>query len=291
MRPLVSVVMPSLNQGRFIESAIDSVLSQDYPHIELIVADGVSTDNTLQSLKLRAQDDQRLRYFSEPDSGPADALNKALVRTRGTIIGWLNADDFFAPGAVSRAVAAFESHAEWLMAYGQGEYVDVDGRVITQYPTLPPQTPIGEFVDGCFICQPTVFFRRTMFLLIGKLDVSLNTAFDFDYWLRAFSLFPERIGFVDAVQAFSRLHDGCITLRSRRRVMLEGILLLSKYLHISPQNWVLTFANELSASGLSAAEHGAEMTSFLSEAEPYLEEADFLQLSSELRLIEGDHGP
>jgi glycosyltransferase involved in cell wall biosynthesis len=287
VRPLVSVVMPSLNQGRFIDAAIDSVLSQDYPQVELIVADGASTDDTLHRLTRRAQADQRLRWFSEPDTGPADAVNKALARVRGTVIGWLNADDLYAPGAINRAVDAFNENSNWLMVYGNGEHVDVDGRVTGRYPTLPPQTPFLKFAEGCFVCQPTVFFRRTMVVLLGNLDESLKTAFDFDYWLRAFSFFPERIGFVDAVQAGSRLHDGGITQRSRRRVMLEGMHLLSAYLGASPQHWVLTYADELRSSGLSAVEHGAEMASFLSEAKPYLDEADFRQLLSAFGLHEG----
>jgi hypothetical protein len=115
----------------------------------------------------------------------------------------------------------------------------------------------------------------------------LKTAFDFYYWLRAFSFFPERIGFVDAVQASSRLHDGCITLRNRRRVMLEGMQLLSAHFGAAPQHWVLTYADELRSSGLPAAEHEAEMVSFLSEAKLYLGEADFRQLLSVFGLSKG----
>lgn len=282
MDPLVSVVMPSLNQRRFIDLAIDSVLSQDYPHIELIVADGASADGTVDLLRQRANDDKRLRWVSEPDTGPADALNKALERARGTIIGWLNADDLYAPGAITRAIDTLERNSNWLMLYGHGEHIDSDGHVISCYPTLPSETPILKFAEGCFICQPTVFFRKTMSVLLGRLDLSLKTAFDFDYWLRAFSAFPDRIGFIDTVQAFSRLHDDSITLRSRRRVMLEGMLLLSKHLGISPQNWVLTYADELGSSGISAIDRNAEIVSFLLEARPFLDEADYRQLLSEL---------
>lgn len=286
MRPMVSVVMPSLNQGRFIDAAIDSVLGQGYPKVELIVADGASTDDTVQRLGRRAEVDPRLRWLSEPDTGPADALNKALARVRGTVIGWLNADDLYVPGAIDRAVAAFEGNANWLMVYGHGEHLDIDGRVTGRYPTLPPDTSIRKFAEGCFICQPTVFFKRTMVLLLGNMDESLKTAFDFDYWLRAFSNFPERIGFVDAVLAGSRLHEGCITLRSRRRVLLEGMRLVANHLAVSPRDWVLTYAKELRLSGSTSADHAPELASFLSEAKPFLTEADFRYLLSALGLSE-----
>jgi glycosyltransferase involved in cell wall biosynthesis len=106
MQPLVSVVMPSLNQAEFIVSAVQSVLSQSYGHLELIVADGGSTDGTLALLQQQQGLDSRLRWMSEPDTGPADALNKALRRARGTIVGWLNSDDLYAEGAIDRAVQA-----------------------------------------------------------------------------------------------------------------------------------------------------------------------------------------
>ena len=85
--PMVSVVMPSMNQVAFIAAAVDSVLSQNHGNLELIVADGGSTDGTQAWLAQRQAQDTRLRWVSEPDGGPADALNKALRMVRGMIIG------------------------------------------------------------------------------------------------------------------------------------------------------------------------------------------------------------
>ena len=248
--PLVTVVMPTLNQADFINAAIDSVFGQDYPAIELLVADGGSTDGTLELLKSRQATDSRLRWFSQQDEGPAEAINNALSKARGTIIGWLNSDDLYAPGAVSRAVNCMQLDGGLLMVYGQGQHVNGEGQYLSDYPTLPPSTSIKQFSEGCFICQPTVFFRRTMPLLLGKLDENLKTAFDFDYWLRAFIAFQERIGFVNEVQAYSRLHEACITLRMRRTVALEGMQVLAKYLGHAPKAWLLTYVEELLASSL-----------------------------------------
>src|SRR5690606_23872881 len=149
------------------------------------------------------------------------------------------------PGACSRAMAALQQHPDWLLVYGHGEHVDAAGRSLDRYPTLPPSTPIEQFAEGCFICQPTMFFRRSAAVLLGKLDEELRCAFDFDWWLRAFKLFPGRIGFVDAVQAGSRLHAGCITLRQRRSVMLEGMRVLHRHLGSAPANWIRTYVEEL----------------------------------------------
>jgi glycosyltransferase involved in cell wall biosynthesis len=243
--PLVSVVMPSFNQAQFIEASIDSVLGQDYPRIELIVADGGSTDGTQAILARLQSRDSRLRWFSEPDKGPADALNKALKRVRGTLIGWLNSDDLYAPGAVSRAVGVLDSPTRCMMAYGHGQHIGEDGTVLGTYPTQRPEGTVDRFRQGCFICQPTVFFKRTLWQLLGPLDATLKTAFDFEYWVRAFLAFPGRIGFVDALQASSRLHDDCITLNMRRAVAMEGVQVLARHLGNPPMHWVMTYAEEL----------------------------------------------
>lgn len=245
--PLISVVMPSWNQAQFVEASIDSVLGQNYPNVELIVADGGSNDGTVEILKRRQAGDSRLRWFSRRDRGPAHALNDAMGLVRGTVIGWLNSDDLYTPGAISRAMAALGENPKMLMVYGHGRHVDGNGASLDDYPTLPPDTPIATFKQGCFICQPTMFFRRTAHVLLGSLDEQLKASFDFEYWLRAFSAFPDRIGFIDTVQACSRLHEDCITMRLRRTVALEGMKVLARHLGCAPKEWLLTYVDELVA--------------------------------------------
>src|SRR5688572_1037654 len=99
--PLVSIVTPSLNQGRYLDEAIRSVQGQDYPRLEHVVVDGGSTDETLDVLRRHPH----LRWVSEPDGGQSDAVNKGFRLARGEIFGWLNADDYYLPGAVAAAVA------------------------------------------------------------------------------------------------------------------------------------------------------------------------------------------
>ncbi|MDO3383239.1 glycosyltransferase family 2 protein [Gilvimarinus algae] len=251
MTPLVSIVMPSFNQAQFIEQAIVSVLEQDYPRLELIVADGGSTDNTIEILRRLRAKDSRLHWLSEPDTGPANAINKALSRVRGTHIGWLNSDDLYTAGAVRRAVDALTGPEKYALAYGHGIHVDALGNELELYPTLPPETPYNQFADGCFICQPTLFFTRAVYHMLGPLDESIQTAFDFEYWLRAFKVFSGRIGFVDDIQACSRLHDSCITMNMRYWVALEGLQVLHKHMGAAPGHWLLTYFSELLKSGAS----------------------------------------
>ena len=178
---LVSILMPTLNQAEFIADAIRSVLSQEYENLELVVMDGGSSDSTLAILAELASHDPRVRYYSKPDNGPAQALNRALAQARGTVIGWLNSDDLYVEGAVGSALTFLEANPDVLMVYGEGEHVDKAGVPYERYPTLPANTPISTFSKGCFICQPTVFFRRTMPLLLGQFDEKLKCSFDFEY--------------------------------------------------------------------------------------------------------------
>ena len=112
-QPLVSVVTPSFNQAAFIEETIQSVLKQDYPHIEHIVVDGGSTDGTVDIL----QRYPHLRWISEPDCGQSDALNKGFAMARGEILGWLNSDDTYNAGGVSTGLHCEVSHPVLALVY------------------------------------------------------------------------------------------------------------------------------------------------------------------------------
>jgi glycosyltransferase involved in cell wall biosynthesis len=271
--PLVTVVMPSLNQANYVEAAVRSVLEQDYVSTELLIGDGGSSDGTLQKLEhLQGCYGPRLRWISEKDSGPANAVNKLLHRARGDILGWVNSDDMYAPSAVGRAVARFVADPKLQMIYGEAEHVDQFGAPLGRYPTLPPASGIEAFSDGCFICQPTVFLRRNFFEEVGYLDESLVTAFDFDLWLRAFRELAERVSFVEEIQAFSRIHQDTLTHRLRKTVALEGISLLSKHLGVAPTHWFWTYVDELSAKypfAHAVPDLAAEVNSFLEDSKAH----------------------
>lgn len=283
--PLVSVVMPSLNQAAFLTEAIESVLDQDWPHLELLVSDGGSTDGSLDILQAMQGSDPRLQWVSEPDDGPAHALNKALQRVKGTIIGWLNADDRYTPGAVTRAVNALTHDNNLLMTYGEGRHIDDKGNDLGPYPTVPDVPPVEIFQDGCFICQPTVFFKRTLTVMLGPLDQRLGTAFDFDYWVRTFKAFRHRIVYLPAVQAHSRLHQDCITRNQRYTVALEGMQVLSRQLGAARGHWVLTYLEEALESRLenkSQRDLVEEMAGLLTQAQEMLAPTDLNEMKHKM---------
>jgi hypothetical protein len=240
----LSVVMPTRNQAPFIRSAVHSVLAQDEV-TELVVADGASTDGTPDILHALAQAHPgRLQWVSQPDAGPADAVNRAVERARGTVIGWLNSDDLYTPGAAARALQAFAERPDCVLVYGEGEHVDEHGNRLERYPSQGPDAPLAVWADGCPVCQPTAFFRRDTFLAMGGLDVTLRAAFDYEFWLRMWKQHAGHIAFVPQVQAQSRLHAGGITLRMREQVALEGVQVVRRHVGPAPVHWLLTYASE-----------------------------------------------
>ena len=159
------------------------------------------------------------------------------------------------------------------MVYGEAEVIDENGRVVGRYPTKTPDAGVSAFSDGCFISQPTVFFKRTLPLVVGAMDVELKTAFDFDYWLRAFLFFEGRIGFIPEVQAQTRWHADAISVRMRREVAIEGIKILKRHLGHAPPHWALTHIEEIKNVGIDHL--GDYFDSLLGEVRPYLNDNDY----------------
>ena len=214
--PLVSIVTPVLNMGKFLEETIQSVLTQDYPRVEYIVMDGGSTDHTLAILeKYRG----RLTYHSGRDRGIADALNKGFARATGSLFGFLNADDSYLPGAISSMVPHLAAEPSIGVVYGDGNWVDEAGAVIRPYPVHPYDADL--FRRECYICQPASLIRREAFELAGRMDPTVHFGFDYDLWIRISRLYPMLK--IDQVLANSRMHLGAKTL-GERKDMLGDIL-------------------------------------------------------------------
>ena len=179
--PLVTVVTPSFNQGRFIRATIESVLSQDYPNLEYIIMDGGSTDETASVV---AEYSSRLKWISEPDNGQSHAINKGFRMAKGEIVSWLNSDDIYLPGAVRRAVEELQRNTRAGAVYGEGYLIDRDGAIKEVFPHTQPLNlwRLAHLSD--YILQQTVFFRKRVFEEVGYLDEDLHYTMDWDILIR-----------------------------------------------------------------------------------------------------------
>jgi len=236
---LVAVVTPSFNQGQFIERTIRSVLDQHYAPLEYVVCDGASTDGTRAVLARYAD---RLRALSEPDTGQASAVNKGIRLTSGEIIGWLNSDDVYAPGALATAADFFARQPAVDVLYGDAEYLDADDQVIGRYYT-EPWNP-RRLVRRPFLCQPAVFFRRRVVERFGLLDERLHYTLDYEYWLRL-AAGGATFAYLPVVLAGSRLHAETKTLSHGTKLYDELNVMLKRYVARIPDAWLLTHTQAL----------------------------------------------
>lgn len=180
---LLSVVIANYNYGRFLETAIRSVLDQDCPAVELIVVDGGSSDNSLEIIKKYAE---RLAWWvSEPDSGQSNAFNKGFSHARGKYLTWVNADDIMGAGCLKKVVRAMRRHPDCQWFTGNMFRFTQDGNVteIAWGPHFYPQcmqygnSPLVTF-------GPSTFFSKKIYEEAGKIDESLHYVMDTDLWIR-----------------------------------------------------------------------------------------------------------
>lgn len=187
--PRISIITPSLNQGRYIEAAIASILNQNYPNLEYIVVDAGSTDETLAILE-RYRD--RIDKIVVAELSQTEALNFGFEQLTGDLIGWLNTDDILAPGAFHAAAAAYSRSAcdvivghSLIHREGEVERVLIPKRQRSQLETGALLDLFGKWLKKDFFCQPEVFIARQALQKIGgRLDTSLQYTMDYDLWLR-----------------------------------------------------------------------------------------------------------
>jgi len=214
--PSITIVTPAYNAVATIEETLASVRDQDYPGLEHIVIDGGSTDGTLDLLA----EAPGVRWVSEPDEGLADAMNKGIAMASGQILGELNADDVFAPGALRAVGQGFLAHpdVEWLTGRctiidGRGEEIR---RGVTAYKNaLLRRYSFGLYLTHNFVSAPATFFRTDVLRALGGFDLRYTASLDYDLQLK-----------------FARRGDPVVLDRELARFrMVEGTISMSSFEH------------------------------------------------------------
>ncbi|MCC6422996.1 MAG: glycosyltransferase [Phycisphaerales bacterium] len=184
----ISIITPSLNQCAYLRQTMESILSQQGEfELQWVVVDGGSTDGTLELL--HGLNDSRVSWSSEPDGGQSAAVNKGLAKVDGEIVGWLNSDDLYLPGALDEVVRVFAGRptAQWVV--GRCGIMDSQGKEIREGVTRYKNRSLRKYsyrklLRENMISQPAVFWRKELIGKVGALDQSLHYTMDYDLWLR-----------------------------------------------------------------------------------------------------------
>lgn len=224
--PKVSIVTPSYNQGQFLEETIRSILLQGYPNLEYFIIDGGSTD---QSRDIIQKYEPWIDFWvSEPDKGQTDALNKGFKKTSGEIAAWLNSDDVYTKGSMIKAVDQLVRHPDAMMIYGECHYIDEFGKLIFRPTYRPKKCDYSGLLEGCFIAQPSVFFKRSVLEHVGYLNTSLQYCFDYDLWLSIARSF--KIQYIRSKLSKFRIHGNSKTGSQTMKFMFEDFKVIDDIL-------------------------------------------------------------
>jgi glycosyltransferase involved in cell wall biosynthesis len=220
--PKLTVIMPTLNQGRFIERAIRSVLDQGLEDLEFIVVDGGSTDGSVEVL--RRYEERLTWWVSEPDHGQVHALWKGLDRATGEVVAYLNSDDYYLPGAFGTVLSAFERCDSGWVA-GAARNIDHLGRPthdgafwIPKTPEALEPMPRGRhwwLLRHWAVPQPSSFWRRELFERHGRFRLDMDYAFDVEFMLRLVLAGERPLILPDEVLSVRFLHPGAKSFDTR----------------------------------------------------------------------------
>jgi O-antigen biosynthesis protein len=213
--PLISVLIPAYNYARFVTTAVDSVLAQTYPNVEIVVCDNCSTDDTMAVLEARYGSEPGIRLFrNERNIGLVPNFNRALTHARGAFVAWLSADDWMLPRHLARHHAVFAAAPQLDVVYSRNYVTDATGNVygVKGDPSLLP----ADYVDArdelppmltAFnqICLPGTLFRRALFDELGEMDERTPVAADWELAVRL-ALAGKRFGYLAEPSVCVRRH-------------------------------------------------------------------------------------
>ncbi|MGI8685491.1 MAG: glycosyltransferase family 2 protein [Acidimicrobiales bacterium] len=223
--PSITVVTPSFNQGEYLAQAIESVLDQGYPGLEYIVLDGGSTDSSPDVI--RRYERHLARWRCSPDGGQAAAIGEGFQLAKGTILAWLNADDYYEPGAFHQVAERFLENRRNVLVYGDYYVHRPDGR-------KDHKRKVSFDFRICLyaylmIPQPAAFWTRDAYRQIGGIDPALHYSMDYDLFLRLAERYPGCIEHLPKPLASFRVHESSKSVREGAAFDAENRLLRARF--------------------------------------------------------------
>lgn len=201
-QPLISIVVPSYNQGRYIRATIDSILGQDYRPLQIVVIDGGSRDETVTVLQSYGSIPE-LEWVSERDRGVVEAVNKGFAKVRGEIVAIQSSDDCYLPGTLPTVIREFRRDPQLGLLYGDTVKVDATGEELSRHD-IGPYSLLNLLRIRTWIPQPSAFFRRELLDALGGWDDRIPYAPDTDLWIRM--AFRTVVRKLDAYLSQRRMH-------------------------------------------------------------------------------------
>ncbi|WPO44306.1 glycosyltransferase family 2 protein [Tardiphaga sp. 42S5] len=231
--PVVTIAVPSYNQGRFLDAALTSIFEQDVP-VEVYVADGGSTDDSVDVI--RRYEGRLAGWRSHPDQGQAAAINEGIAKGSAPYVAWLNSDDQLEPGGLKRLLHALEQAPKAPVAYGKvWNYIESNG---SKKPIWVEPFSERRLALRCIVSQPGTLMRRAAWDAVSGLDGSLRMAMDYDLWWRLYREFAP-FAFVDEFVAVNRDHLETKTNTQRVLHYREAMAIVRKYHGRVPLKWWL----------------------------------------------------
>lgn len=231
--PMVTIAVPSFNQGKFLDDALSSIFSQNVP-VEVFVLDGGSSDNSVDVI--HKWEYKLSGWRSHADAGQADAINEGIALGKAPYVCWLNSDDWFLPSGLLKLIDKLEENSDIPAVYGRAW--NVINKTKKQYPVWVEPFDERRLALRCIISQPATLIRRSAWETVGGLNPNLHMTMDYDLWWRLFkSIGP--LQFIDDFVAVNREHEDTKTKTQRRLHYKEAMSLVRKYHGSVPIKWWL----------------------------------------------------
>lgn len=236
----LGIVIPSFNQDKYLEKAIQSAVeSKKHVDADIVVMDGGSTDESVEIIK--KYQNELLYWQSEPDHGQGDAINRGMQHLlHCDYLIWLNSDDEYnSPGALKKMII-YASEQELDLCYGKSYFIDEEGKRIGEYPTKPYSYQDLGF--NCYFSQPSVMFSSKLWKACGGINTNLHMCLDYELWIRMAQM--GKVGYFEDYVGNTRMYDDTKTATDVKRHLEEAICILYHYYGKVPNHWIRSYWRE-----------------------------------------------